>query len=227
MRNSPADIKVRSMAFLTAFLSLLATAAADSIAIDWYGGGKNEGTVQARMARSESAGVVPQQHWNSFTGPTPKAGQPLVDNNGATTGATVTWKAGGMWDTNAADVPGNGRMMLGFLSNGTEATTVTVTGIPARFAATGYDVYVYSDGDNNELRAAKFAIGAIEAVNRDALNKTFTGTFVEGANYVCLRGVTGSGFTLTATALTGPKTGMPRAPINGIQIVQRPGPAKP
>jgi len=68
-------------ALLGTFPGLLATAAADSIAIDWYGGGKNEGTSQARMARSEWAGAVPQQHWNSFPGPKQATG--LVDNQGA------------------------------------------------------------------------------------------------------------------------------------------------
>ncbi len=221
-------MKKNRMASVLSILSFAATAAADSIAIDWYGGGKNGGTTQARMARSESAGVVSQQHWNSFTGPSKAMGQALVDSNGANTGATVTWKAEGMWDTNAEDVPGNFRMMLGYLSGGTAATTVTVSGIPAHFAATGYDVYVYSDGENNdEPRASRFAIGAIEAVNTDPANETFTGTFVEGANYVCLRGLTTGAFTLTATPIPGPDTNMPRAPINGIQIVQRSAPAKP
>jgi hypothetical protein len=219
-------MKGNLLALFGSLLNSVTTATADSIAIDWYGSGKNEGTSQARMARSETAGVVPQQHWNSFTGPAPKAGQPLVDSNGAMTGATVIWKAAGMWDTNAADVPGNARMMLGYLSNGTEPGTVTVSGIPAHFAATGYDVYVYSDGDNNlEPRSVRFTIGEITAVNTDPANQTFTGVFVEGSNYVCLRGLTAATFTLTATSLTGPKTGMPRAPINGIQIVQRAAPA--
>jgi len=68
-------------AMFAALLSLVATSVADSIAIDWYGGGKNEGTSQARMARSEWAGAVPQQHWNSFPGPKQATG--LVDNQGA------------------------------------------------------------------------------------------------------------------------------------------------
>jgi len=210
------------------FLGLLATAAADSIAIDWYGGRKNEGASQSRMARSEWAGVVPQQHWNSFTGPKQPAGQPLVDRNGAATGATVTWKAGGMWDTNGTDKPGDFRTMLGYLSNGAEEIAVTVTGIPAHFVATGYDVYVYSDGDNDtHRRAATFAVGAVSAVNTDMISASFAGKFVEGSNYVCLRGLTEATFTLTATPVVGPKTNNPRAPINGIQIVQRSAAGKP
>ena len=222
------DMNANLPTFLGAFLGLLATAAADSIAIDWYGGGKNEGASQSRMARSEWAGAVPQQHWNSFTGPKQPAGQPLVDRNGAATGATVTWKAGGMWDTNGADKPGDFRMMLGYLSNGAEEIAVTVTGIPAQFIATGYDVYVYSDGDNDtHRRAATFAIGAVSAVNTDMSSASFAGKFVEGLNYVCLRGLTEATFTLTATPVVGPKTNNPRAPINGIQIVQRSAAGKP
>lgn len=211
------------MTLIAASLGLMATATAtaDSIAIDWYGSGNNGGTTQSQMARSEWAGVVPQKNWNSFTGSSESNARALIDNNGTTTGATVTWSGTGMWDTNASNAVGDRRMMLGYLAGGSGTTSVTVSGLPWRFSAGGYDVYVYSDGDNNtDLRAASFSIGAESAVNTDASGSTFTGAFFEGSNYVRLRGVTGTSFTLTATPIAGPNTNLPRAPINGIQIVR-------
>jgi hypothetical protein len=195
-------------------------AAAESIGIDWYGGGNNGGTTQSQMGSTEWAGVVRQQNWNSFTGSSETTGRTLVDDRGAASGATVTWSSNGYWDTNIPDQGGDRRMMLGYLSSA-GTTTVTVSGLPQDYSDSGYDVFVYSDGDNNtDRRAGRFSIGAISATNTDAPSSTFGGTYREGSNYVQLRALTGTSFTLTAIPLTGPTTGLPRAPLNGIQIVK-------
>jgi len=116
-------------------------------------------------------------------------------------------------------------MMSGYLDNGNgNASTVRVAGI----APGTYSIYVYVDGDNpNASRSGSYQISGsgittATVVATDPQNSTFGGAFVaansSSGNYVVFTGVSiSSGFTLTATpAATGD---VPRAPINGIQIV--------
>jgi MYXO-CTERM domain-containing protein len=175
------------------------------------------------MGPSEVAGVVPAANWNSFTvlsSPTSGSAAGLIDDAGSATTAGATWSYNNPWSINIADTPGNNRMMRGYLDSGAATTTVvTLTNIPYAL----YDVYVYADGDNGtELRSGAYTIGATTLVNTDPGSTTFGGTFIEGTNYVRFTGLTGANFTLNATPTGAAAT--PRAPINGIQIVQVPEP---
>ena len=177
------------------------------------------------MGPGETAGVVPQAHWNSAAGATQSTPLALVDDSGAASGASVTWSAGGGgWMTPIADQPGNARMMKGYLdTTSASSTTVTVSGLPQ---AT-YDVFVYADGDNRAYdRSASYTIGgsgitAAAIALTDPANTNFAGTFVAAnqtsGNYVRFR-ITGTGFTVTASP-TLPEAGTRRAAVNGIQIV--------
>ena len=120
-------------------------------------------------------------------------------------------------------------MMRGYLDTGSgRPSTVTVAGLPAGT----YDIYVYADGDNFLFfHTGIYQIGG-PGINTTSISATdlpltdFSGTFIQasnsGGNYVVFRGVTvSSGFTLTATP--GATTNVPRAPVNGIQIVPSSG----
>jgi len=177
------------------------------------------------MAATESAGVVPQSHWNVAAGPFRTAPLSLVDRSGAATGASVTWLANGVWTLPIIDAPGDARMMRGYLdTSSTSQTTVTVSGLRAG----PYDVYVYIDGDNKlYTRTASYRLtaGGVDAVvgATDTANVNFGGTFTQASdtpgNYVKFA-ITGDGFTLVATPVSGTNSTL-RAPVNAIQIVPR------
>ena len=56
-----------------------------------------------RWLPGESAGVVPQTHWNSAAGATRSTPLTLVDESGTLTNASVTWTAKGGWMTPITD----------------------------------------------------------------------------------------------------------------------------
>ncbi len=173
------------------------------------------------MAATESAGVVAATDWNNAPGVTGSLPY-LEDNNGTFSGTSATWSCSNLWAIGLPDTAGNDRMMNGYLDDNSSATTVTVSGLPPALTANGYNVYVYCNGDGTQ-RSGDYTIGSTTITAQD--NARFAGTFVQAngspGNYVLFPGVTGSGFTLTATATPG---GGFRAPVNAIQIVAQPAP---
>jgi beta-lactam-binding protein with PASTA domain len=181
------------------------------------------------MAVADSAGVVPQTHWNNAAGAGRTTPLALVDDSGARSTATATWQASGLWRVGIVDQPGNPRLMKGTLANANDSViTISVDGLPLG----DYDVYLYCDGDNNAIqRTATYQISgpgitpaAVQVTDLPFVN--FAGTFIQAAdsagNYVKFR-ITGSGFTITATPGTSTNLDI-RAPINAIQIVRIPQP---
>ncbi len=176
------------------------------------------------MSPAEIAGVVARSNWNEVQGSS-GSGFALVDETGTTTGATISWSSSPVWSLPIADTPGNFRMMNGYLDTVGQNTTVTVAGLPAN--ASGYDIYVYADGDNGSAtRTGTYQIsgtGITTAVINltDAANINFGGAFTQAnnsaGNYVVFS-ITATGFTLTAIPSTA-SDNTPRAPVNGIQIV--------
>ena len=201
----------------TANVTLAVTNVA-SIGIQFVG----QGTA---MASTELAGVVAQSNWNNATGTTSTTPLALLDQNGNSTGATVTWNTNGIWSEPIANTPGNYRMMLGYLDTVGGTTTVTVAGLPAN--AGGYQVYVYADGDNpSATRTGGYQISGTgittTSVNlTDVAGAYFSGTFTRAnnsaGNYVLFT-ITATGFTITATPGAS-NDADPRAPVNAIQIV--------
>ncbi len=202
------------------------TGSARVVSIDFVGNG-------TPMALTETAGVVAKTNWNSAAGSVQASGLSLTDETGALNGALATWSSDTAWSTPISDSPGNLRMMKGYLdSGGTNQSTVTVSGLPV--SSTGYDIYVYTDGDNGSgTRSATYALNgggtAYTPVSvTDAANTNFTGTFTPASgsvgNYVKFAAVTATAFTLTATPSTA-SDGFLRAAINGIQIVPTGGAA--
>jgi hypothetical protein len=176
------------------------------------------------MAAGDSAGVVRQTHWNNAAGARSTRPLALVDSSGTLRTATVTWTASGVWMTPIVDQPGNARLMKGYLDNSnTTLTTVSVAGLPSG----GYDVYVYTDGDNKAYnRTASYQISGTGITTTtinvtDLPNMNFAGTFAQatgaGGNYVKFR-INSNGFTVTAKPGTSTNANV-RAPVNAIQIV--------
>ncbi len=188
------------------------------------------GASTALMAAGEVAGVIPAAHWNNAAGPARSTPLLLADGNGAASTASVTWASASTWITPVLDQAGNRRMMKGYLDTTTSSSsTVTLSGLPKRL----YDIYVYVDGDNRGYtRTARYSISGpglatMTSTLSDAANTNFVSTFVDGSgtagNYLKFT-IDGTGFTLTATPLTGGNTTL-RAPLNGLQIIAADGAA--
>ena len=180
------------------------------------------------MSPTESAGVIPQTHWNSAPGAANSAPLALADANGTPTGATLTWSCDLVWSLPITASAGNSRLMLGYLDTlNNTPTTVNVAGLPA--SAAGYDVYVYTDGDNRTAsRTGTYqvsgpGIAATSVTATDAPGTNFSGAFAQAAgtagNYLKFT-VTGTAFTLTARPVSSTDVYL-RSPVNAIQIVPR------
>jgi len=208
-----------SVTHATTVALTVAAAGKGVISIDFVG----QGTA---MGSAEVAGVVAKANWNNANGLTNTTGQALVDESGTATGAKVIWNTNGIWNLSITDTAGNMRMMRGYLDTLGGTTTVTVSGLPTN--STGYDVYVYADGDNPATKTGGYQISGTgittTSVNlTDVASTDFSGTFTQAnnsnGNYVKFT-VTAAGFTITATPGAA-ADGYPRAPVNGIQIVPR------
>lgn len=164
-------------------------------------------------------------------------------------GVTASWNADNVWNlsdtTSGANTSANTTMMRGYLDNASDnAVTVTVSGLAALSGT--YSVIVYLDGGNgDEWRQGIYAIGSTSVMAEDSEGVDFNsgsgnnpnGLFqipVAGGtgnqswpfspnnsegNVIIFTGLTGSGFTLTATPGASSDMSTQRAPINGIQIV--------
>ena len=187
---------------------------------------------QTPMLLTETAGVVPQQFWNSVAASTTAA--PLLTSTGFLSGATVTVNAAPTWSVPYTETTnGDFHMMDGLLDPTSAALPAIITisgllddGVP------GFTVYVYRDSDADDATR----VGTYTISGATAGNATITGTGdpsnndaiapfeyfqvdpdgpTETGNYIVFNGVSGSTFTLTATPSGG---ATPRSPVNGIQI---------
>lgn len=193
------------------------------ISVNFVGGSATNNNI-ARMEAAEVAGVVPASNWNSAYG----GGGYQTDlraNGGAQTSANVLWDCAGTYSTSLPDTPGNNRMMKGYLSNSnTGQVQVTVTGLPANFLSSGYDVYAYVDGNNpTSTRSGTFSIGNESHHITDSQNRDFEGRFfppgvADVGNYVVFKDLNSTSFVLTGVRAEA-TDGVQRAPLNGIQIV--------
>ncbi|HVT83082.1 MAG TPA: hypothetical protein VHM90_20765 [Phycisphaerae bacterium] len=194
-------------------LASAASAARADIGIDFVGGSapgnrdyKGGGGVQT-MTASETAGVVPQAHWN--TAGSANEADRLKNNVGSISGilvddtgkvladAAISWKANNCSSTILTDAPGNNRMMRGYLDSADPAnplrsstTSVTLT-VPESYAKAGYDLIVYFDANSSAgstdrvgryriFKGATATGGAVaQAFGKTVFNSDFGGKFVE------------------------------------------------
>lgn len=198
-------------------------AAGTVISLDFVGGSATNGT-PAALTANEVAGVVAVPNWNAAAQNQGNLAA-LKDNAGNNTAVSANWTCLNTASTEISESAGNMRMMKGYLSgNNTSLTQVQISGIPASFTSSGYDVYVYTDGINpTATRTGDFSIGGSTLRATDEENLNFEGAFVQAGssevgNYVVFTNLTGSSFTLNATPGVSTDT-TPRAPLNGLQIV--------
>jgi hypothetical protein len=103
---------------------------------------------------------------------------------------------------------------------------LSVTGLGAAFTDSGYDVFIYSDSDNNE-RTFDITVtpdGGDGTTLTVVDSATFSGDYNEGGsgtdeNYVVFRGLTAAGFAMDMKSTPG------RGAVNAIQVVAVPEPA--
>jgi hypothetical protein len=205
------------------------------ISVDFVGGapaGGASGT--AVMGDTEVAGVKPVSHWNSAAGPAGsllslKVADATVVTASFSWSSPVAGSALGTWAVGYTDVPGDARMMNGYLDPGDPGTParVMVSGLPSSFTTgAGYDIYLYVTSQvGNGTRTYHYAVGstAFDVTQTGPSAATFPGYVLAPSNggpgnYMVFRRMNGSSFTLTATPGTGPGT-QTRAPVNGLQIV--------
>jgi endoglucanase len=192
------------------------------------------------MAPMEIAGVVPVANWNQAGVANSGTMSNLVDKNGGATSASVTFRAPNTYDTFIPDVPGDDRMMKGYLDNSnTVPTIVSVAGLPASFVR--YDVYVYFTGNNGSAtRVGNYRLTSVDSLGAvrgcagqrwegstitgtDAADVYFSGTFIQASggsagNYVLFVDCSGTSFNLAPVHAASTDSQV-RAPVNGIQIV--------
>jgi hypothetical protein len=147
-----------------------------------------------------------------------------LDDRGGLTAASASWTSANTWSTGIGTSTPDMLMMDGYLDDGDGGNvTVSVSGLPATFTASGYDVYVYCDGDNGgSARTGGYTIGSTTVDALDPANTNFSGTYTQASNsagnYVVLPNQTASSFTLTAAPVSS-ADGVMRAPVNAVQIV--------
>jgi hypothetical protein len=180
------------------------------------------------MAATESAGFKPATHWNSATNATGTFPS-LVAADGSTTTASVTWNSPGTYTVGFTDTSGDAHMMNGFLEAKDLNSPITINLTLPSSMSGAYDVYVYCYGYIDvSTRTYQYKIGSTtQTVSQTGHSlTTFPGHSLAPASgtsagtYILFQNVTGTTFTLTATALS--STASPaayRVPVNGIQIV--------
>jgi hypothetical protein len=219
-----------------------AAPAAPSIAINFASDEPvlNPPGVGSPISTAGPAGVLNTVRWNNVSGADSTAPITLNADVAGTltaTAATVTWSSPNTWastgrgeENNTAPAGNNRSLMTGYIDTlgvGAEGASVTIANLPPVQGFPFFDVYVYMQGGANN-RGGTYTIGGI--TKEHTVTGAFTGSFVEdtidpgtsaNSNYIVFRGLSGTGFTLTAT----PTLGNPaRAPINAIEIVASPVP---
>lgn len=229
---------MRSLRILLVFVLLVVGSFAEagfiSVGLNFIGGRSSPGGGGTTyVLPGDIAGVVPQDSWNNL----PPGGSGVngtttgvLDSTGALVPLTVTWSGiPNTWSiTTGTPADANARLMNGYVDTNTTSTTlIEVDNIPYLM----YDVIVYFGGDVAGRSGAYGIDDGISSILKSPLIAgpvwpvtTGGGTFIEveagqTGNYTVFRGLSGSSFDLTATAVNF------RAPINAIQIVNIPEPA--
>ena len=212
------------------------------LSVDFVGGrpvASGNGSVMSLpgMKPTDVAGVNQVARWNSALEPMGSLSGLLL-SDGTVTAVTAAWNSppdplgAGTWWCGFADVPGDVRMMNGYLDPHSAIipqapATIVVTNLPATMTSNGYDVYVYVEGalPAGAVRTASYSIGAstftVTATGPSPATLSGYQLVTQPAgtgNYLVFRNLTQPSFTLIATP---GQNG--RAPVNGMQIVSPAG----
>jgi CSLREA domain-containing protein len=232
---------IRHLVSMSALLTLLASAQADVISVNFVGG--QSGSTAADVTKgganvTGTAGAVPANNWNN-EGPSQQAAPISIVNAAGAPAASLAYTAPANWAATATSPVGgtNAALMSGYLDNLQNSGTITVTGLGAAFTSGGYQVLVYQNTDSNGSFGYTATDNAGHTVTAYGLQtggaggnyplaggtNGFVGSTstnptgpASAANYVILNGLTGSNFTIQAAVGT---TGDGRVRPNGFQIV--------
>jgi len=187
-------------------------------------------------------GAVPSANWNNAFGMIGEVKQLARDTNGVamTTDASVMWSATNTWSSTGRGEENNNftgpdhDLMRGYLDQNTPTPSTTIiqfTNIPADMAI-NYDVIIYTLGGVPNRGGEYTVNGSAPKFVVASGNGVFNGPdFIEAlgddpafgtndwGNFVAFRGMSGDSVMITATNTFGD---VPRAPINGVQIVNQP-----
>jgi hypothetical protein len=208
-------------AAIVAGLLFGSVAQAQSIGVQLVGGGGGGGANTSMGATEVAGAVVRQMNWNPVTGAA-GAGVALEDSNGMPTPAVVTFfGSANTWSFNIPDMPGDNRLMRGYIdTTATSPTVVVINNVPYA----NYDVYLYADGDNGgSTRQGVYYVNSLldNQICVDPAGQNFNGTYINGQNYLVFPNQTHH----MCIILVQPdqSVGGFRAALNGIQIVNHTG----
>jgi hypothetical protein len=235
--------RLRQVLLGTALVMLpLAGSPADAAVVGLnFATGQSGGEVNS-LAANQVAGAVPQGNWNNVTGNTggqanvlsPVAGV-LVDDAGLPTTLTLTsFTSTNNWSTyGSTQADPNRQLLNSYLdnTNGETPTTITMSGVPAAYQASGYALLVYVGSDQNG-RTGTVAVTspalATPTYTFSTSTSPFDGTYTRStsttlaaaaaAEYVRFDGLTAPTFTFTVTR------GSNNVGLHGVQILQVPEP---
>lgn len=212
----------------------VATAGASVISANFTGG--NGGPYS--LASTDTAGAVAEQNWNNLSsnngGP-----QTLNDSTGTATTASASWSSADVWGAFGASQSSPDLQMLnGYIDTHHQTLTsasVTVSNVPY----TSYEVIAYFNSDhantgsspsfgNVNIGSTTYYFTAIGPVSADYSPSPYTQTTTttdpgaasssDLADYAVFTGLSGSSFTLTASA-EGLSNSGNNLGITGFQIV--------
>lgn len=185
------------------------------------------------MAAADSAGVVvASTNWNNLFGVNGTTNE-VFCSDGSRSGLSVTWSDfEGDYYSRSSATNGDENMMWGYCDNRSWGATSTAFVVVTGITAVSYDVYVYF-GSDNPYRRGSVGIGGFNTYfykTDDAGNgisypstnytqTTDTGTNYPQANYAVWTNLTGTGFTLTHSAVIDYANG-----LHGMQLIMRPPP---
>jgi hypothetical protein len=176
--------------------------------------------------------VVVQANWNALPG-SQGGDVDLLDDQGNPSGAVLEYYSGSnTYAEPIVDAGGDFRLMRGYLDTTNNSTTIViVSSVP--YAS--YDVYVYGRGGADEDRQGNYYVNDPGLDSPKPLYNLggdfFLGTYVEngdsstmtGGNYVVFHGESGDSLMVFANPDQSFRASFPRAPLNGIQIVDTSG----
>jgi hypothetical protein len=199
------------------------------ISIRFVGGRTGGAPGTTTMSATDSAGFKPAANWNSALNATGTLSSLVAADGSTATGASITWNSPGTYTVGFTDTSGDARMMNGFLEAKDLNSPITINLTLPSSMSGAYDVYVYCYGYiDASTRTYQYKIGSTtQTVSQTGHSvTTFPGHSLApvsgtgSGTYILFQNVTGTTFTLTATALS--STASPaayRVPVNAIQIV--------
>jgi fibronectin-binding autotransporter adhesin len=144
------------------------------------------------------AGVIPIGNWNNLSGAS-FANQPLTDNTGAATTATITVSANGTYASGSSNPVLNGYIF----NSSNNALSATISGIPYP----QYSIYAYlvdsTQGYGEQFTAggSSYYYSPLNTAAYAQITNTAAGTYPTG-NYVVASGLTGANQTLTVRGIS-------------------------